>query len=193
MQRELGFKMEAVPYRGGAPAAAAVAAGDVPLAHGRHRCDPADDRRRPGGRARRRRADALEVLAGHPDLAGGRRADFGAPSWLALFVPRGTPEDRVARLNAEFARIAALPEAQKVLSAAGLELSPSSPGRCAASWKRIIKKWGELIQATGLKALSSALAGWFGRPLALGASSAAPPRCCGRTSPKRDTRRTRRA
>ena len=31
LQRELKIKMEAVPYRGGAPAAAAVAAGDVPL------------------------------------------------------------------------------------------------------------------------------------------------------------------
>jgi tripartite-type tricarboxylate transporter receptor subunit TctC len=77
---------------------------------------------------------------------------FAASSWLALFAPRGTPDDRVARLNAEVAKILAQPDAQTVLLAAGLEPAPNSP----AEMRRIIAddsgKWGQMIKATGLKA-----------------------------------------
>jgi tripartite-type tricarboxylate transporter receptor subunit TctC len=77
---------------------------------------------------------------------------FAASSWLALFAPRGTLDDRVNRLNAEVAKILALPDAQKVLLAAGLEPAPNSP----AEMRRIIAddstKWAEMIRATGLKA-----------------------------------------
>ena len=72
-------------------------------------------------------------------------------SWLAIFAPRGTPDDRVAKLNAEIAKIMAMPQAQQVLRAAGLEPAPNS----ASEMRRIIaddyKKWGDLIKATGLK------------------------------------------
>ncbi|WP_198164608.1 Bug family tripartite tricarboxylate transporter substrate binding protein [Rhodoplanes sp. Z2-YC6860] len=152
LQRELGIKMEAVPYRGGAPAATAVAAGDVPLGL----FDTAavlpmigDGQLVPLGVAEPTRAKSMPNI---PTLREAGVPNFSAQSWLALFVPRGTPEDRVARLNAEVARIAELPEAQKVLASAGLELAPNS----ATEMRRIIetdlKKWGDLIKATGLKA-----------------------------------------
>src|SRR6476620_6739983 len=87
LQRELGITMQAVPYRGGAPAAVAIASGEVPLAM----------------------TDTTPTLreAGVPR--------FSAMSWLALFAPRGTPDDRIARLNAEMAKVATMPEANKVL------------------------------------------------------------------------------
>jgi tripartite-type tricarboxylate transporter receptor subunit TctC len=152
LQRELGIKMESVPYRGGAPAAAAIAAGDVPLGLS----DTAAILPMIGGGqvvalgvAEPKRAKSMPNI---PTLQEAGVPNFSAQSWLALFVPRGTPDDRIARLNAEFARIAALPEAQKVLSAAGLELSPSSPAEMRRIVEADIKKWGDLIKATGLKA-----------------------------------------
>ena len=72
----------------------------------------------------------------------------GAP----LIHPDRTPDDRVAKLNAEVAKVAALPEAQKVLSAAGLELAPNSPAEMRRIMETDSKKWGDLIKATGLKA-----------------------------------------
>jgi tripartite-type tricarboxylate transporter receptor subunit TctC len=77
--------------------------------------------------------------------------NFSAMSWLALFAPRGTPDDRIARLNAEIAKIATMPEANKVLSAAGLEPAPNSPGEMRRIIEADYRKWGQLIQATGLK------------------------------------------
>jgi tripartite-type tricarboxylate transporter receptor subunit TctC len=152
LQRELGIKMEAVPYRGGAPAAAAVAAGDVPLGL----FDTAailpmigGGQVVPLGVAEPKRSKSMPNI---PTLREAGVPNFSAQSWLALFVPRGTPDDRVARLNAEVAKIAAQPEAQKVLASAGLELSPNSPAEMRRIIETDLKKWGDLIKITGLKA-----------------------------------------
>ena len=91
-----------------------------------------------------------------PTLREAGVANFSAMSWLALFAPRGTPDDRVARLNAEIAKIMAMPEAQKVLLAAGLEPAPNSPVDMGCLIEADYKKWGQLIQAMGLKAEESA-------------------------------------
>ena len=68
-----------------------------------------------------------------------------------MFAPRGTPDDRIARLNAEIAKIVALPEAQKVLLAAGLEPAPNSPSEMRRIIEANYKKWGQLIKALRLK------------------------------------------
>jgi tripartite-type tricarboxylate transporter receptor subunit TctC len=77
--------------------------------------------------------------------------NFSAMSWLAMFAPRGTPDDRIARLNAEISKIMALPEAQKVLLAAGLEPAPNSPSEMRRIIEADYAKWGELIKALKLK------------------------------------------
>ncbi len=152
LKRSLGLTLQAVPYRGGAPAAFAVAAGEVPLVF--------TDTAAILPMVRAGKVVALGISEpvrsqAMPDIPTLREAGvpgFAASSWLALFAPRGTPDDRVERLNAEVAKILALPDAQKVLLAAGLEPAPNSP----AEMRRVIAddsaKWGQMIQATGLKA-----------------------------------------
>jgi tripartite-type tricarboxylate transporter receptor subunit TctC len=152
LKRSLGLTMQAVPYRGGAPAAVAVAAGEVPLVF--------TDTAAILPMIRTGKVVALGISEpvrsrAMPDIPTLREAGvpgFAASSWLALFAPRGTPDDRIARLNAEVSKILALPDAQKVLLTAGLEPAPNS----AAEMRRIIaddsSKWGEMIRATGLKA-----------------------------------------
>ena len=152
LQRELGITMQAVPYRGGAPAAVAIASGEVPLGL----FDTAAILPMISGG----QVIALGVAEparsrSMPDIPTLREAgvpDFSVPSWLALFAPRGTPDDRVVTLNAEIAKIAAMPEAQKVLLAAGLEPAPNSPSEMRRIIEADHKRWGQLIQATGLRA-----------------------------------------
>jgi tripartite-type tricarboxylate transporter receptor subunit TctC len=152
LKRSLGLTMQAVPYRGGAPAAVAIAAGEVPLVF----TDSA---------AILPMINAGKVVAlgiseperspAMPDIPTLREAGvpgFAASSWLALFAPRGTPDDRVAKLNAEVAKILALPDAQKVLLAAGLEPAPNSPAEMRGIIADDSTKWGQMIRATGLKA-----------------------------------------
>jgi len=147
-----GITMQAVPYRGGAPAAVAIASGEVPLGL----FDTAAILPMISGG----QVIALGVAEparsrSMPDIPTLREAgvpNFSVPSWLALFAPRGTPDDRVAGLNAEIAKIAAMPEAQKVLLAAGLEPAPNSPSEMRRIIEADHKRWGQLIQARGLRA-----------------------------------------
>jgi tripartite-type tricarboxylate transporter receptor subunit TctC len=152
LQRELGITMQAVPYRGGAPAAVAIAAGEVPLGlfdTGSILPMIASGQVVALGVAEPVRSRSMPNI---PTLREAGVRNFSAPSWLALFAPRGTPGDRVARLNAEIARIAAMADAQKVLFAAGLEPAPNSPSEMHRIIEADHKKWGQLIAATGLKA-----------------------------------------
>ncbi len=151
LQRALGITMQPVPYRGGAPAAEAIASGVVPLGltdtaavlplvgNGQlvalGVADPV--------RARSMPTIATLIEAGVPN--------FSAMSWLAMFVPRGTPDDRIAKLNSEFAKILAMPDVQKVLSAGGLEADPNSPTEMRGLIAADYKKWGQLIETLGLK------------------------------------------
>ena len=144
--------MQAVPYRGGAPAAVAIASGEVPL--GMTDTAPILPMISSGqlvalGVAEPVRSQAMPNI---PTLREAGVSNFSAMSWLALFAPRGTPDDRVTRLNAEIAKVMAMPEAQKVLLAAGLEPAASSPGEMRRIIEADHKKWGQFIQATGLKA-----------------------------------------
>jgi tripartite-type tricarboxylate transporter receptor subunit TctC len=151
LKRALSLTMQPVPYRGGAPAAAAIASGEVPL-------------------GMTDTAAVLPMIAGGQVVALGvaepvrsrsmpniptlREAgvpNFSAMSWLAMFAPRGTPQDRIARLNAEIAKIVVLPDAQKVLLAAGLEPAPNSPSEMRQIIEADYAKWGQLIKALGLK------------------------------------------
>jgi tripartite-type tricarboxylate transporter receptor subunit TctC len=151
LQRQLGLTMQPVTYRGGAPAAAAVASGEVPLAF----TDTAavlplisSGQILALGVAEPVRSRSLPNI---PTLREAGVPNFSAMSWLAIFAPRGTPDDRVAKLNAEIAQIMAIPQAQQVLRAAGLEPAPDSPGEMRRIIEEDNKKWGELIKATGLK------------------------------------------
>ena len=151
LQRELGLTMQAVPYRGGAPAAVAIASGEVPLAM--TDTAPILPMISSGqivalGVAEPVRSQSMLNI---PTLREAGVPNFSAMSWLALFAPRGTPDDRVARLNAEIAKIMAMPEAQKVLFAAGLEPSTNSQSEMRHIIEADYRKWGQFIQTTGLK------------------------------------------
>jgi tripartite-type tricarboxylate transporter receptor subunit TctC len=151
LKRELGLTMQPVTYRGGAPAAAAVASGEVPLGltdTGAVLPMIASGQVVALGVAEPVRSRAMPNI---PTLREAGVPNFSAMSWLALFAPRGAPDDRIARLNAEIAKIMALPDAQKVLLAAGLEPATNSPSEMRHVIEADYAKWGQLIKALGLK------------------------------------------
>jgi tripartite-type tricarboxylate transporter receptor subunit TctC len=57
----------------------------------------------------------------------------------------------VAKLNSEVVKILAMPDAQQVLLAGGLEAAPSSPSEMRRIIEADYKKWGDFIKITGLK------------------------------------------
>jgi tripartite-type tricarboxylate transporter receptor subunit TctC len=151
LARALGVTLQPVPYRGGAPAAVAIASGVVPLAM----TDTAavlpmiaSGQVIALGVTEPVRAKSMPNI---PTLREAGVPNFSVLSWLAMFAPRSTPGDIVAKLNAEIAKILAMADVQKALSAAGLEAAPDSPSEMRGIIEADYKKWGELIKATGLK------------------------------------------
>jgi tripartite-type tricarboxylate transporter receptor subunit TctC len=152
LKHDLGVAMQAVPYRGGAPVAAAIASGEVPLGM----LDTAaimpmiaNGQVIPIGITEPERVRSMPNI---PTLREAGVPNFSTSSWLAMFAPRGTPDYRIARLNAEIAKIVAMPGAREVLLAAGLEPAPSSPEEMRRVIGTEYAMWGQLIAATGLKA-----------------------------------------
>ena len=71
-------------------------------------------------------------------------------SWC-LFAPTGTPGHILQRLQAEVARVVALPDVRERFGATGLEPVGSTSGDLAARMKADREKWGRLIREIGLK------------------------------------------
>jgi tripartite-type tricarboxylate transporter receptor subunit TctC len=151
LQRALGITLQPVPYRGGAPAAVAIASGVVPLGFtdsGSVLPMISNGQLIALGVADPVRARSMPAI---PTLLEAGVPGFTAVSWLAMFAPRGTPDDRVAKLNSEIAKVLAMPDVQKVLSTAGLEADPSTPSEMRGIIEADYKKWGQLIKSLGLK------------------------------------------
>lgn len=76
---------------------------------------------------------------------------FEMVGWHAVWVPKGTPQTIVDRLNAEFRGVVQMPEIRKRLA----ELSVDSTGTSAEAFKEIInrdyKRWGAVIRDRNIK------------------------------------------
>lgn len=75
--------------------------------------------------------------------------------WSGLWVPKGTPLDAIAKLNAAAAKAMASPTLQKHFSEVGLELPPvdqQSPAALATLQKADIAKWWPVLKAAGIRA-----------------------------------------
>jgi tripartite-type tricarboxylate transporter receptor subunit TctC len=80
---------------------------------------------------------------------------FFASLWYGLWVPRSTPKDIIAKLNATMVQVLADPSAQKRFEELGIQMSPSdqqSPEALRAFQKSEAERWWPIIKASGLKA-----------------------------------------
>jgi tripartite-type tricarboxylate transporter receptor subunit TctC len=97
-----GLKMLHVPYKGGAPAATALTSGEVPAGLvALSAVSPLVD----SGRARLLAVTSTTRSKMLPDvptvIETGVLKEFQASIWTALFVPRGTPDDIVAKIRTD--------------------------------------------------------------------------------------------
>lgn len=147
-----GAPLFGVPYKASATAMTETIGGQVPLI-----IDTATASR---GHVQSGKLKALaittlkssDLLPGVKSVAEQGVEGFEVTAWAAMYAPRGTPKDIVDRLNAEVARILALPETRLRLLALGFEPTSGTPEQLAAYEKQERAKWGPLIKAAGLKA-----------------------------------------
>jgi tripartite-type tricarboxylate transporter receptor subunit TctC len=80
--------------------------------------------------------------------------DIDASFWHGLWVPKGTPPDVIAKLNAAIRESLADPAVQQRLRDAGQEVWPAAqqtPEALAAKQKAEIARWSPIIKEAGIK------------------------------------------
>jgi tripartite-type tricarboxylate transporter receptor subunit TctC len=146
-----GIKLQHIPYKGGAPAAAAVAAGDV---HFGVMAVPGATPHLKSGRAKvigisTAKKSPLDASWPTPRDAG--IPDLDASIWVGLFAPKGTPQAVVDRLNTEVRRTMDLPDVQKRFTETGSETVGMSSAEFLARIKADAERYKRVVAAAGVK------------------------------------------
>jgi tripartite-type tricarboxylate transporter receptor subunit TctC len=136
MANVTGTTFSHIPYKGGAPSGAAVAAGDVQL--GLLAVSSAMPHLR-SGKVRMIANTAAQRSPLVPDVPTMRElgvADVDGSNYTLLLGPKGTPREIVDRLNAEITKALNSPDLKEKLAAGAAVPIPSTPQALAARLKR---------------------------------------------------------
>lgn len=147
-----GTNMVHVPYKGGAPATAALLGGEVSVMFTVPFTTVPQVK---AGRLRvlmvlaRSRIDALPevptaVEAGYPDLA-------NVSEWYGVIAPAGTPRAALSRLNAAVVQALQSSDVQKRLAELGLAAAPSTPEAFGQMIREEYLRWGKVVKASGAR------------------------------------------
>jgi tripartite-type tricarboxylate transporter receptor subunit TctC len=77
---------------------------------------------------------------------------FRSVVWWAVLVPRGTPGEIIARLNADFGRIMKLPEVQERYASLGVFTEHSTPQQVTERMKSDLQEFATILKAAGVEA-----------------------------------------
>jgi tripartite-type tricarboxylate transporter receptor subunit TctC len=153
-QKQTGTRFQFVPYRGNAPAMQDLLAGQIDLM-----IEPSSNFQSLV------RASSIKPYA----VTGGARlswardiptADeaglpgFFASLWYGLWVPKDTPGDIIARLNAAMVQILADPMVQKRFDELGIQITPpeqQTPEALRVFQKAETERWWPIIKAADIK------------------------------------------
>ncbi|HEY0961395.1 MAG TPA: tripartite tricarboxylate transporter substrate binding protein [Pseudomonadales bacterium] len=85
-----------------------------------------------------------------PTVAEAGVADYVVTGWNAVYTNAGTPDEVVARLNEEIAKVTALPEIQQRFAELGVEARSSTPDEIHQRLLADIEKWRDVMVAANL-------------------------------------------
>jgi tripartite-type tricarboxylate transporter receptor subunit TctC len=147
-----GANLTVVTYNGGAPAAAAIAAGQVPF--GITDSAPVFPLEAAG---------KVRVLAlteptripskpNIPTVAESGLPGYEAASWVAFFAPAGTPGDIVNRLHSDVVKSFNNPEIRDRAEKSALDTTFNGPEAMTRLLRSDFEKWRKVITSAGLKA-----------------------------------------
>jgi tripartite-type tricarboxylate transporter receptor subunit TctC len=150
LKMRAGIDLLHVPYKGGAPAATAVIAGEVPVMFAGSL------------NATQIKAGKLRLLAASgsrsplfPDAPaiGEIFPGYHVSTWMGFFGPVGMPDAALSRLRADIARVLVLPDTKERLNASSsLDPYVSTPDEFAAVIRADYEKYGKIVRQIGLKA-----------------------------------------
>ena len=138
-----------VPYKGGAPAVAAVVSGEIPLSFA------AINSAKPFIDSGRVRAIAIGDATRSSQIAlptiGETVAGYDVSIWYGVMAPAGTPKPVLDRLNNELAVIVQLPEVKEQMARQGYENAVGPASKMNAQIRADLEKWGRVVKQAGIK------------------------------------------
>src|ERR1700694_2873810 len=154
-QKETGTKFQFVPYRGNAPAMQDLLAEQIDFM-----IEPSSNFKSlvAAGSVKPFAITGKMRLPSSPEIPTADAAGlpgFFASLWYGLWVPKDTPKDIIARLNAAMVRALADPSVQKRFAELGIQITPlarQSPEALRAFQKAEAERWWPIIRASNLKA-----------------------------------------
>ena len=148
---EAGIEIRHIPYRGGAPAATAVAGGEadvgvLALSSVQPFVDSGDIKILAVARA--------EPIPSRPDIptiqdAG--IANVDTSQWAGLFAPAGTPDEIVEKLNSAIVEILESEEVKAQFAERGAETVPTTPEEFAERVERLSEQFRTIIETAGIE------------------------------------------
>jgi tripartite-type tricarboxylate transporter receptor subunit TctC len=154
-QKETGTRFQFVPYRGNAPAMQDLLAEQIDFM-----IEPSSNFKSlvGAGSVRPYAITGRTRLPSSPDIPTADEAglpDFFASLWYGLWVPKDTPKDIIAKLNATMVQVLADPSVQKRFDELGIQITPlarQSPEALRGFQKAEAERWWPIIKASNLKA-----------------------------------------
>jgi tripartite-type tricarboxylate transporter receptor subunit TctC len=145
-----GISAVHVPYKGSAPAALGLVAGDVQFL--------TDTVNSVQGFVKDKRMKMLAVTTAKrmslfpdvPTLAESGMPGFEVGAWQGIMVPAGTPRPIIDRLNAEIVKALQSQEVRSKLAAQGAEPLGSTPDEYGAYVRKELERWAGVVKATGV-------------------------------------------
>ena len=146
-----GIDMTYIPYKGGAPAAAAAAAGDAQVTFANY-SDALTHMK--SGRLRalgmtsaKRFPQSPEV----PTIAEAAIPGYQVDSWNGLLAPAGTPPEIVSRMAAAVQQGLQDPATKKRMEEMGTVPVGDTPAEFRTFLQAEVKKWGDFVKQSGIK------------------------------------------
>ena len=145
-----GVDMVHVPYRGIAPAATDVVAGQVPVTFGSF------PGLMPFVRSGQLRALAVctekrtQLAPDLPTMAETIPGLF-ANAWYGLFAPAGTPREIIAKVHSEVAKLLDGADMKERFAGLGVEPAPSTPDQLAGLIREDLVRWGKIVKESGAR------------------------------------------
>ena len=146
-----GTQFQHIPYKGGAPAAAALAGGDIPFGI------LASSSAAPQVKAGRLRVLAVtgakpsKFNPEWPTLQSLGVKDVDASNWTLLLAPKGTPKEIVDKLQAEVAKILDMPDVKERFAGGGVETIPSTAAELDAKVKKTASQLAVIVDKAKIK------------------------------------------
>jgi tripartite-type tricarboxylate transporter receptor subunit TctC len=154
LQKETGTKFQFVPYRGNGPAMQDLLAEQIDFM-----IEPSSNFKSlvAAGSVKPYAITGKTRLSSSPNIPTADEAGlpgFFASLWYGLWVPKDTPKEVIAKLNATMVQILADPAVKQRLTELGIEITPlpqQSPEALRAYQKAETERWWPIIKAANLK------------------------------------------